>query len=93
MYTQEHEEPKLIISRGPTSGELWLKGYADGHNGRPRVKQRTKRSREAYAKGYDAALAMKQPGQPGSAVIGFQVPGSANKPKPGKRAGSIRLSS
>jgi hypothetical protein len=60
MYTLEHEEPKLIITHGPTSGELWLRGYVDGFSGRPRVPQRTKRARRAYAKGYDAALAMKQ---------------------------------
>ena len=67
MYTQKHEEQKPLISRGPTIGELWLKGYADGYNGRPRVPQRTKRAREAYDKGYDAALTMKQPGQPARA--------------------------
>ena len=81
MYTQEHEEQKPLISRGPTTGEIWLKGYADGYNGRPRMPQRTKRAREAYGKGFDTARQ----------VIGFQVPGATNKPKPGKRAGSINL--
>jgi hypothetical protein len=52
MYWQEKEDPKLIKVKKPI-GEYYLNGFADGFHGQPRALPRSKRAREAYARGYD----------------------------------------
>lgn len=54
MLDQEHTPAPLLITRGPTTGEIYLQGYADGYHQRPPVIQRTKKAQAAYSKGYNA---------------------------------------
>lgn len=66
MDTREKETPDLSIlqkRRGPVLGDFYLRGYADGFHGRKNKPPRGKRSRDAYTRGYQEAVTMKQASQ------------------------------
>lgn len=60
MY-YDREPERIIISRTPPAGAIYLQGFADGYYSRPPIIQRTRKAQRHYSKGYEAGKAARPP--------------------------------
>ena len=58
-YTERPEFKPLII-HGPTQGEIYLKGFADGYHARPQNLPAPRKARAVYMRGYQTGKEASQ---------------------------------